>query len=124
MHINLPDVLNEVEGALAAYQTALVANDVPALIGLFWNSPHAIRYGAGENLYGHAAIAAFRAGRPATGLERTVLRSAVTTYGRNFATTNMEFALAGDHRVRRQSQTWMRTADGWRIVAAHVSLMT
>lgn len=122
--INLPQVHAEASAAVERYQRALTANDVPVLVELFWDSPHTLRYGAGENLYGHAEIASFRAARPAINLERTVQRSIVTTYGTDFATANMEFMLAGDNRVRRQSQTWMRTTDGWRIVAAHVSLMS
>ncbi len=124
MQINLPAVYAEVEAAFNRYQQALISNDVPVLIELFWDSPHTLRYGAGENLYGHAAIASFRAARDAKHLERTVLQTVITTYGMDFATANMEFVLTDDSRVRRQSQTWMRTMDGWRVVAAHVSLMT
>jgi hypothetical protein len=121
--INLPQVHAEVSAVVERYQQALTSNDVPVLVELFWDSPHTLRYGAGENLYGHAEIASFRTARPAGNLERTVLRTVITTYGTDFATANMEFTLEGDNRVRRQSQTWMRTADGWRVVAAHVSLM-
>jgi hypothetical protein len=82
-----------------------------------------LRYGVGENLYGAAAIAAFRAARPAVGLDREVLRTAITTFGRDFATTNIEFRRVGSARIGRQSQTWLRTPQGWRVVAAHVSLL-
>ena len=81
-------------------------------------------YGAGENLYGYDAIRAFRAGRSPQGLARQVLRTAITTYGHDFATTNIEFQRDGSDRVGRQSQTWMRTPRGWRVVSAHVSLMS
>jgi hypothetical protein len=122
--INLPDVVAEVTAALARYEQALVANDVAVLDELFWDSPHTLRYGATENLYGYDAIRSFRAGRPAQGLARSVLRTVVTSYGRDFATANLEFRREGSERSGRQSQTWMRTPQGWRVVAAHVSLLT
>lgn len=124
MDINLPDVVAEVTVAFARYETALVNNQVDVLDELFWNSPHTLRYGAGENLYGYDAIRAFRAGRSPQGLARRVLRTAITTYGRDFATTNIEFQRDGSDRIGRQSQTWMRTPQGWRVVSAHVSLMS
>ena len=123
MNINLPEVLAEVTAAFARYEAALTSNDVFVLDELFWNSPHTLRYGVGENLYGHEAICAFRAGRPAQGLQRTVLRTAITTYGHDFASANIEFQRAGSSTTGRQSQTWVRTSDGWRVVAAHVSLL-
>lgn len=123
MDINLPDVVAEVTAAFARYETALVNNQVDVLDELFWNSPHTLRYGAGENLYGYDAIRAFRAGRSPQGLARRVLRTAITTYGRDFATANIEFQRDGSDRIGRQSQTWMRTPAGWRVVSAHVSLM-
>ncbi|WP_431511056.1 oxalurate catabolism protein HpxZ [Variovorax sp. DAIF25] len=121
--INLPDVLAEVEAVFARYEHALVNNEVEVLDELFWNSPTTLRYGATENLYGYEEIQAFRASRPAQGLARELLRVVVTTYGRDFATANCEFRREGSERTGRQSQTWMRTADGWRVVAAHVSLL-
>ncbi len=121
--INLPDVLAEVEAVFARYEHALVHNEVEVLDELFWNSPTTLRYGATENLYGYEAIQAFRASRPAQGLARELLRVAITTYGRDFATANCEFRREGSERTGRQSQTWMRTAEGWRVVAAHVSLL-
>ena len=123
MHINLPDVLAEVTAAFARYERALTSNDVPVLDELFWNSPHTLRYGAGENLYGYDAIRAFRAARPAQGLARELLRTVITTYGRDFATANVEFRRADTDRIGRQSQTWVRMHQGWRVVAAHVSLL-
>ncbi|KRA02637.1 MAG: oxalurate catabolism protein HpxZ [Achromobacter sp.] len=124
MDINLPDVLAEVTAAVERYEAALVSNDVQVLDTLFWNSPHTLRYGAGENLYGYDEIRAFRAQRSPQGLARQVLRTAITTYGEDFATANLEFQREGSTRIGRQSQTWMRTPQGWRVVAAHVSLMT
>jgi hypothetical protein len=123
MQINLPDVLAEVTAAFNRYEKALVANDVAVLDALFWNSAHTLRYGVTENLYGYEAIRDFRAGRPAQNLERAVLKTVITTYGGDFATANIEFQRAGSASSGRQSQTWMRTPDGWRVVSAHVSLL-
>jgi hypothetical protein len=123
MDINIPEVLAEVTLQCDRYERALVTNDVAVLDELFWNSPHTLRYGATENLYGYAAICEFRAGRPAQGLERAVLKNVITTYGRDFATANVEFQRVGASKTGRQSQTWMRTPEGWRVVAAHVSLL-
>lgn len=122
--INLPHVLAEVNHAFARYEAALVGNDVAVLDELFWNSPHTLRYGAGENLYGYEEIRAFRAQRPAAGLDREILRTHITTYGEDYATTHIEFRRKGSERIGRQSQTWLRTPEGWRVVAAHVSLMS
>lgn len=123
MDINLPDVLAEVTAAFARYEHALVTNDVAVLDELFWNSPHTLRLGATENLYGYGAIRAFRAGRPAQGLARAIFHTVITTYGRDFATANTEFRRTGAARTGRQSQTWLRTPEGWRVVSAHVSLL-
>lgn len=121
--INLPDVVAEVRAAFYRYEDALIHNKLEVLDELFWNSPHTLRYGATESLYGYEEIAAFRAGRPSQGLMRELLRVEITTYGRDFATANCEFRREGSTRTGRQSQTWMRTAPGWRVVAAHVSLL-
>lgn len=122
--INLPEVLAEVTAAFERYEAALVGNDVAVLDELFWVSPHTLRYGATENLYGYDAIRAFRAARPAAGLQRRLLKTVITTYGRDFATANCEFQRDGSDRTGRQSQTWMRTPEGWRVVSAHVSLLS
>jgi ketosteroid isomerase-like protein len=124
LEINRPDVLQEVEAVFDRYERALVGNDVATLDELFFDSLHTVRYGVAENLYGHEAIRAFRAGRPATGLARDILRTQITTYGDRFATTHIEFRRHGSERHGRQTQTWMKTPDGWRVVSAHVSLMT
>ena len=121
--INLPAVLAEVEAAFVEYERALVTNDVPVLDRLFWDSPHTLRYGAGENLYGYDAIRAFRQGRPAVNLEREITARAITTFGQDFAVANLEFRRAGSDRTGRQSQAWARLPEGWRVVSAHVSLM-
>lgn len=126
MIINDPETHAEVSAAFAAYETALTTNDVATLDALFWPSEHTIRYGIGENLYGHDAIAAFRAARSPVGLERTLERTVITTYGRDMATASTLFRRASmaPGQVGRQMQTWMRTPDGWRVVAAHVSIIT
>jgi hypothetical protein len=121
--INLPHVLAAVTAQFDRYEKALTGNNVAVLDELFWRSPHTLRYGATENLYGYDAIADFRAGRPSQGLDRTLLKTVITTYGEDFATANVEFQRAGSSRAGRQSQTWMRTPEGWRVVAAHVSLL-
>ena len=123
MHINLPEIVDEVTAQFARYEDALVNNKTDVLDELFWNSPQTLRYGATENLYGFDAIQAFRAGRPAQSLMRVVLKAVITTYGNDFATANIEFQRTGSTRPGRQSQTWLRTSDGWRVVAAHVSLL-
>jgi hypothetical protein len=123
MDINHPETLADVTAAFARYEIALVTNDVAVLDELFWNSPCTLRYGVGENLYGFAEIQAFRAGRPAQGLTRDVLRTVITTYGRDYATANIEFQRVGGNKTGRQSQTWVRMPEGWRVVAAHVSLL-
>jgi hypothetical protein len=121
--INLPEVQAEVLAAHDRYEQALVSNDVATLDELFWRSPHTLRLGATENLYSYEAIAAFRAARPTQGLARQVLRKTVITYGQDFASSHVEFLREGSQRLGRQSQTWLRTPEGWRVVAAHVSLM-
>lgn len=123
METNLPDVLAEVNAVFDEYERALVGNDIDVLDKLFWNSPLTLRYGAGENLYGYDAIRAFRQGRPANNLEREVTARQVTTYGRDFAVANIEFRRASSSKIGRQSQTWVRMPEGWRVVSAHVSLM-
>jgi hypothetical protein len=121
--INLPDVLAEVSLAFRRYEAALTDNDVDTLHALFWSGPHVIRYGATENLYGQDEILAFRKSRPSRGLDRRLTRTVITTFGRDFATANCEFTRDGVARIGRQSQSWARLTEGWRIVAAHVSWM-
>ncbi len=122
MDVNLPDVLAEVRAAFARYERALVANDVAVLDEVFWADPRSVRYGAGEALYGIDAIRAFRRDRPAHDLARTLQRTAITTFGRDFATASTLFTRAdAPDRIGRQQQSWVRLAPGWRIVAAHVS---
>jgi len=120
MQINTPNVLAEVKAVFERYEQAVIHNDVAVLDELFWNNPLTLRYGIAENLYGFDSIQSFRASR-SKGVERTLNNTVITTYGDDFATANTEFQSAGNPRNGRQSQTWIRTADGWRIVSAHVS---
>jgi ketosteroid isomerase-like protein len=123
LEINDPEVVAEVTEAFQRYERALVANDVAALDGFFWNNPNTLRFGIAENLYGHAAIASFRSSRPPINLTRQLKNTVIVSYGRDFATANTEFQRAGSTLTGRQSHVWVRTEDGWRIAAAHVSLM-
>jgi hypothetical protein len=125
MDINLPEVVAEVTEAFNRYEAALVSNDVATLDSLFWEGPHTIRYGIGENLYGPDEIAAFRARRSPTGLARTLARTQITAYGPDMAIAATLFyreVLPG--KVGRQMQTWVRMPQGWQVVAAHVSVIT
>jgi AtzH-like len=124
MDIDLPDVVAEVKAAFARYEKALVTNDVATLDAIFRNDPRTIRYGGTENLYGFGEIAAFRAGRSPAGLARTLSRTVITTFGRDFAVASTLFErAAAPGKIGRQMQTWVRFADGWHVVAAHVSLI-
>lgn len=122
--IDLPGVRAQVEAAFAEYERALVTNDVATLDRLFLDRPSTIRYGAGENLYGFSEVAAFRAARPPSGLARTLERTVITTYGEDFAVASTLFRRRSvPGKLGRQMQTWVRTAEGWRIAAAHVSFI-
>ena len=123
MQLNLPEIKKEVTQAFERYEKALNENDQAVLNELFWNSPHTLRYGIAEQLYGYEAIKGFRAGRPAIDLRRDLLKVVITTYGRDFATASCEYKRMETGRLGRQMQTWMRTPAGWRVVAAHVSLL-
>jgi hypothetical protein len=101
----------------------LTGNDVATLDALFWASRHVVRYGATENLYGQEQILAFRKARPSKGLDRSLRNTVITTFGTDFATANTEFTRPGSDRIGRQSHSWARLPEGWRIVAAHVSWM-
>ncbi len=120
--IDIPEVHAEMTAAFERYERALTANDVATLDELFKDAPYTIRYGAGENLYGYAEIKAFRAARPSQGLARTLERTVITTYGRDFATASTMFRRVPG-KIGRQQQTWVRFPEGWRVVAAQVSLI-
>ena len=124
MDVNLPGPLAEVRAAFARYEAALTSNDVAVLDELFWDDALVIRYGITEVLYGAGEIATFRAARPSTGLMRSLSRTVITSFGQDFATASTLFhreAMGG--KVGRQMQTWVRMAEGWRVVAAHVSVI-
>jgi hypothetical protein len=124
MQVDLPDVLAEVTEQFTRYERALVTNDVAVLDALFRPDVRTLRYGVGENLYGHGAIMAFRAARSPIGLNRRTAKTVITTYGRDTAVASTLFyrdTLVG--RVGRQMQTWVRFPEGWKIVAAHVSII-
>ena len=124
MIVNDPATLAEVEAVFARYETALVENDVAVLDELFWQDERTIRYGMGENLYGVSEILAFRKGRSPAGLARDLDRTVITTFGTDYATASTLFRRAGaPGRVGRQMQTWVRMDSGWRVVAAHVSII-
>ena len=125
MDIDLPDVLAEVTAQFARYEKALVSNDVAVLDELFRNDSRTLRYGINENLYGYEAIMAFRAGRSPMGLMRTTDKTVITTYGRDSAVASTLFYrdVWSGKKVGRQMQTWVRFPEGWRIVAAHVSII-
>jgi hypothetical protein len=124
MEINIPEVLAEVTAAFERYEKALVGNDVEALDALFFDAPTTIRYGGGENLYGIDEIRAFRAARSPVGLQRALEGTVITAYGRDMAVASTLFRRANaPGRVGRQMQTWMRTPEGWKVVAAHVSVI-
>jgi hypothetical protein len=117
--VNKPEVVAEVTAAFRRYEAALVGNDVVVLNELFWNSPHTLRFGITENLYGHDEIAGFRSARSPHGLARELRNTVITTFGDDYAVANTEFLRNGGSG--RQSQSWVRMPEGWRVVAAHVS---
>jgi hypothetical protein len=122
--INLPEVVAEVTAEFDRYEAALVSNDVQTLDSLFWDSPHTIRFGATENLYGYEAIARFRAGRSPLNLARTLMNTRITTFGPDVAVVNTEYRRTSSAVTGRQTQTWLRTESGWKVVAAHVSVLS
>lgn len=122
MEINRTEIVAEVTEAFRRYEKALMANDVATLNELFWDSPHTIRYGLAEQAYGHAAIAGVRAARDPKDIARTLNRVVITSYGTEFATASCEYRRNSSGKFGRQMQTWARMADGWHVVAAHVTL--
>ena len=119
--INIPEVLAEATVAFDRYEAALAVNDLDTLAELFWDSELTLRYGPNGTLLGHAAIDGFRRARDIRGVDRTLRNTVITTFGRDVATANTEAVRAGDTAISRQSQTWIRMPEGWRIVSAHVS---
>ena len=124
MEIDQPETVAEVKAAFERYEHALITNDVAALDEIFYDDPRTIRFGVTENLYGYAEIMAFRAARSPAGLARKLLKTVITAYGRDVAVASTLFRRDGSTgKIGRQMQTWVRFADGWRVVGAHVSLM-
>ena len=123
LQINLPAPLAELNHAFDEYEDALIHNKVDILDALFWNSIHTLRYGAKENLFGYAEIKAFRAARPGINLARDIADRHIVTFGETMGVANVTFRRANEPRMGRQSQTWFKFADGWRVVSAHVSWM-
>jgi len=124
MDIDLPEVVAEVRAAFDAYEKALTTNDLEALNTIFKDAPQTIRYGIGENLYGYDQIKAFRGARSPVGLMRSISQTVISTYGRDHAVASTLFRReSSPGKVGRQQQTWVRFADGWHVVAAHVSLI-
>jgi len=124
MEIDLPEVVAEVRAAFDRYEKALTTNDLEALNSIFRDAPQTIRYGIAENLYGYDQIKSFRQARAPVGLMRSISRTVITTYGRDFAVASTLFRrVTVPGKVGRQMQTWARFSDGWRVVAAHVSLI-
>jgi len=125
MTINDPAIVAELAALYPRYEQALVSNDVPALVEMFWTGPQVMRFGVTENLYGPGELEAFRKSRPSAGLARTVTRLDIASFGSDFASITLEFERASPTgTVRgRQSQVWVRLPEGWRIVQAHVSLL-
>ena len=121
MELNIPDVIAEVKDVFLRYQRAVDTNDVETMNTLFWKSPYTVRFGPNGTLIGHEAIASFRRGRTKSTFERILQNTVITTFGRDFAATNTETVKVEERGVSRQSQTWIRTPQGWRIAAAHVS---
>jgi hypothetical protein len=121
--INDASVLADFSPHFDAYERALVGNDIPELDRLFWNAEETVRYGAGENLYGYASIRQFRMARSSVNLDRIVIRKTIASFGNDVAVTHIEFTKAGSERIGRQSQTWIKFGEGWRVVSAHVSVM-
>ena len=124
MQVDIPDVIAEVRAAFERYEQALVTNDVVVLDKMFRNDPRTIRYGQSENLYGYREIEAFRAARPSAGLTRTLSKTVITTFGRDFAMASTVFHRTDTPgKVGRMTQTWVRFAEDWRIVVGHVSVI-
>ena len=121
MEINIPEVVREVTNAFERYEQALSTNDLNTIDSLFWDSPLTLRYGPNGTLLGHSAISSFRRARDIKGVERTLKNTFITTFGRDFAVANTESNRPGSDLTGRQSQTWIRLHEGWRIVSAHVS---
>ncbi len=125
MVINDPEIVAELAALYPKYEAALMANNAETLVAMFWNSDHVLRFGAAENLHGYEEISAFRKGRPAVNLARTINRLDIVTFGSDFGSVTLEFERQAEGKTTRgrQSQVWIRLTEGWRIVSAHVSIL-
>jgi hypothetical protein len=125
MKINDPEIIAELQALYPKYEAALMANDAETLTQMFWASPDAVRFGVTENLYGIEEIESFRKSRPSTNLARSIRRLDIVTFGRDFGSVTLEFERTANGKLisGRQSQVWVRLPEGWRIVAAHVSVL-
>jgi hypothetical protein len=125
MLINDPATVAELRELYPRYEEALVTNNVETLMSMFWSSPYVARFGPNESLYGIDEIEAFRKGRSPANLARTITRLEIVAFGKDFASITVAFERELEGRVTRgrQSQTWARLAEGWRIVFAHVSIL-
>jgi len=123
--VNLPEVVAELRDLYPRYEQALISNDVDTLLSMFWHSPHVMRFGVAENLYGQEELEAFRKARPATNLARKAKRLEIVAFGRDFGSITLELERDTGNGLShgRQSQLWVRFPQGWRIVSAHVSLL-
>jgi hypothetical protein len=123
--INHAAIVAELTDLYLQYETALCNNDLETMDSLFWHSAEVVRFGTTENLYGIEAIRHFRQNRPTSNLERKISHLQVITFGQETASVTVEFqrSIAGVLRAGRQSQTWYRFPEGWKIVSAHVSLL-
>jgi hypothetical protein len=122
--VNIPEVVAEVAAAFRRYESALVTNDIAVLDAAFWDDPRVVRFALHDNGYGFAAIAQARRARANVDLRRRLKNTVITTFGRDFSTVNTEFQREDSGREGRQSQTWVRTEKGWKVVSAHVSWQT
>ena len=123
MEVNIPEIIEEVTEAFMSYEKALTENDIEMINHLFWNDPKTLRYGPNGTLISHRALSAFRRDRITDGVRRTLKNTSIVTFGHNFAIANTEASYEDASGTGRQSQTWVRTADGWKIVSAHVSYL-
>lgn len=123
MDLNIPEIVAEVRAAFEGFERAMESNNTNAMDQMFWNSPHTVRYGLGENLYGIKAIRSYRRGRPSMDLDRELGRTEITTFGEDYATASTLYRRRKSGKTGRQMQTWIRTQDGWRIAASHVSFL-
>ena len=121
MQMNIPEVVAEVTESFMKYEKAILANDVKTINELFWDDEKTLRYGPNGTLVSHAALSAFRHSQDIKPWIRTLRNTYIVTFGWDFGVANTETILPTSDVVGRQSHTWVRMPEGWRIVSAHVS---